>query len=281
MLFFGMSSCSSDDAKVMQSDEKTNFNELNNSLQSYTKEFEASHGKIIETRFLGLKRFWDSVKADAYVTTTTDNKGEKSTSTGLSISTSRKNWKDSGNKMLEYDDLTEDSKNSVDKMLDELKAQLDEDGEDIGALHNAVILKMITDDSFNNTENVDDVQAFLQKMTSDYNVDVSAADPVYVYNKMTHFLSDIYNENDDVMCANILAEYPDVEEELNVIKACFSELYNYAETDDVDGLTNGYNKIVQNSNISKESKKTIGDALSIAASSYRLWNMVDSLEKKK
>lgn len=54
---WGLVSCSSDDAKVMQSDEKTNFKELNSSLQSYTKEFEASHSKIIETRFLGLKRF--------------------------------------------------------------------------------------------------------------------------------------------------------------------------------------------------------------------------------
>lgn len=141
--------CSSDEDMNVPVSQSSEYEELMDALENYSSLFTAEHG-MVSRGDLGWGKFKESVKAD--------HLGYNNGSTVLSISASRKKWKELKReelqKQLETYEMAPAERTAIKAQVDSLKSIYKADASNIGAIHNAVILQTLLDDDmdFNTTE---------------------------------------------------------------------------------------------------------------------------------
>lgn len=270
-------SCASEDGPLDSSNKQETsyeYEQLSEELDDYISQFVASHSTTSPSRgFFG--RLWRAFKADVFVTCRKDIRGWETT-TGISPSASSAAWAQEGHKEVAYSSLSADAKHTVDNMIAELRSDLQTNGVDLGTLHNAAILTLITKNQLQGS-NIRELTANTFSALAELGVDVSNVDFEAAANEVEVFMRDIYDPEDDVLCAKFIAKYPESKEEILVVKKYCDTATKLLTEDDIIQFTDGYKAVIDNSKIENSSKNSLQQTLTIAPASAELWRSIDAL----
>lgn len=270
-------SCASEDGPLDSSNKQETsyeYEQLSEELNDYISQFVVSHPTTAPSRgFFG--RLWRAFKADIFVTCRKDIRGWETT-TGISPSASSAAWAQEGHTMIEYSSLSAEAKLTVDNMIAELRSELQENGVDLGILHNAAILTLITKDQLQGS-NIQELTTNTFSALAELGVDVSNVDLAGAANEVEIFMRDIYDSDDDVLCAKFIAKYPESKDELLVVKKYCDTATKLLTDKDIVEFTDGYKTIIDNSKIDNSSKFSLRQTLTIAPASAELWNSIETL----
>lgn len=266
-------SCSDNESETNEQKLKEpSFGELSKSIEKCANEFGLMHKDKITSRG-SWGRFWRAVRADVYTTVTTDIYGNKNAKPVFSTGTSRKKWKDSGATAVTYDLLTNDNRFIVDSLYAVYDSAATNPNCSAGVVHNALLLSMIKNNTFNYERTLELSENLLRECDK-YDIDISDLSKQEVASKIEDFFTNIFDEDDDVLCSNLISRYPNHTASINIIKQCMNELYKYEDVYTVHSLSSELRVNVRNSTIGGSDKDMIIDALSIAEHSYELWSRI-------
>lgn len=275
---FLASSCSSDEptkSSAIIDEVSEEYEELSMALDDFTMKFEKEHTTVPASRSF-FSRLWKAFKADVFVSCR-KNLDEWETTTGISIGASNAAWNQLGRNNMEYSSLSPQAKAEINLMLEHAKMEIDTNGNNLGALHNAVILTLITQDNGDAKSLTEITQNTVIAMKS-LGIDVSKIDIAKMNAGLDIFMNEIYTDDDDLLCNRFVKFYPEVKDELSIIKKYCSTATRLQNENDIEEFTNGYKEIIRNSKIEDVSKVTMNRTLSIAPASAQLWNKIDTLD---
>ena len=276
---FFTTSCTSDEPTEsisIQESTSKDYEELTTALDNFSMTFEKEHALAPTSRGF-FSRLWKAFKADVFVSCR-KNLDEWETTTGISIGASNAAWNQLGRNNMEYSSLSPQAKAEVDRMLANAKIEMNTtNGNELGGLHNAVILTLITQDNGNAKSLAEITQNTISAMES-LGVDVSKINISEVNSELSTFMNEIYTDDDEILCSRFIEFYPEVKNEMNIIKKYCSTATKLQDAEDLIEFTDGYQEIIRNSKIEAESKITMNRTLSIAPASAQLWNKIDSLD---
>ncbi len=282
-----LSSCSSDipDEKVSTdgSDATEDFQNLLSELDAYSADFHQAHPSNPASRG-SFGRFFKSVKADVFGYSDFKDTYQ----TGVSISTSRKKWKEEKlakdlEEVNEALDLSEKEEQEIEEEIESLKDRYMNNPSDIGALHNAVILCTYLEESktkivMNTTQEI--AEETIEIMES-FGIDVSEIDSQVLAEKTDYFFENIYDEDVEVMSERLIKLYPDKKDQIILLNKYMLNAEEFTDISDLEQFTKGYMDIVDKGYTGPQKIKTDLDKnISIAPSSLKLWKNISNIELK-
>lgn len=273
LILFG--SCSTNDTNSdVIFDEASNYQELVYLLNGYTDDYNQSHNNT-KTRG-GWRRFWKSVKADYCGYTDVQNVRHEA----VSISASRKYWKDSKAKeiqnTMESYSLTQEEQLLIESQIEIYVKQYKTDRSNFGALHNAAILSSLLNSEMDYKDTKELAESTLKSLERvGYNINNILVNEVI--NDINVFFDEIYSEDTQIMFDRLIKKYPNRSEELQVLCCYLTNVEDLTSVEDIEQFTAGYLSIVNNSSIDEKEKEKLTKNISIAPSSFILWREIDGL----
>ena len=218
--------------------------------------------------------FWRSVKADYCGYTDANNVRHEA----LSISASRKHWKEECKKNIEKieRELSTAEKNAIQNQIDDLVLIYRNDSTNFGALHNAAVLTILLEDemAFSNTEEL--ASSTLNSLKK-LGLNISGVSEKDVANDIDMFFDEIYSDDTNIMFNRLSARYPERKAELSILEDYITTVQDFESIDDIENFTNGYISIINNSQIKSCDKEKLSSNISIAPASRQLWEEIDAL----
>lgn len=272
---FIITSCSSDEKLEPISPTDAigkEYTELITSLKNYSSHYIPSQKSRGD---LGFGKFKESIKAD-YSGHTEDG------STSLSISKSRKKWKDlhrDENIEAIEESLTAPKRTLIQNLIDSLKNEYTLNPNNAGALHNASILQSLLFNNLNVKTTLELVQSVFKSFDAlgIENTNMSEEEAV---NKIDNFFENIYDDDISVIYNRLGTIHPERKGEFKVLTSYFTNIQTMSNIEDIANYTEGYTSIINSSTISVNEQKKINANISIALASLKLWTFIDSLPKK-
>ncbi|MDE5660148.1 MAG: hypothetical protein K2I28_04555 [Muribaculaceae bacterium] len=274
-ILVSLSSCTSDDALIMERDNATSqvSSNLMEELENYAHNFLATHSGSRSKR--GWGKFRDSLKAD-FVGYTDGNRKHHN---AVSVGTSRKKWKDlkaQENTLLQP--MTTQEIEELSSQIDSLKVEYQKDNTNFGAIHNAAILTMLINDQWEYNSTVELAESTIAAL-SELGVDMGNVTANEVATDIDSFFSDIYDSNVDVMFNRLKQKYPLRRKELDVLQCYLNTTDSIDNLDDVILFTNGYVNIIKEidknaKDLTDIEKSEIVGTITIGPNSLSLWQQL-------
>ncbi len=253
---------------------ETDFQKLSMELDDYVQQFESEHPTSPQSRSF-FKRLWHAIKADVFVSCRKEL-NEWQTTTGISIGASNAVWKKYGTNDIDYSSLPPQAKAELEVMLNNAKNNMDLSGSNIGYIHNAALLTLITSQDGGGST-TSEIASNTVKALSTLGIDTSKIDQALIKTEIDTFMNYIYDNDDEVLCQRFVKVYPETKNEIAIIKKYCSTALKLQENNDIETFTNGYCEIIKKSNIDDASKITLQRTLSVAPASTELWNKIETI----
>ncbi len=288
LVSFVVTSCSSSEETIVVNNE---YDKLLSELNEYSTNFESSHEVLDAKSRAGFSRFWKSVIAD-YGGFTSSGK------TIISVGTSRAYWKkekEREDKLKEQDNqnISQDTQNpqSNSTRLDGfeiasrliLKMQIDSlanayasNNVNIGAMHNASILKSLLDDDMSGST-YEEIAASTINSLNELGYDTSDVSVDNVASEIEYFFDNFYSNDATTMFSKLTNKFPERSMEFRILNNYLSTSQSLGNTNDLKKFTDGYTTIINQSNLPTVEKNLLNSNISIAPSSFQLWNQIDKL----
>ncbi len=266
--------CSSDNMKTPLTEKKDQdiaFIELNENIKGYCSSFigmqKTSRGDH------GWGKFRDALKAD--------HGGYSNGGAIISISASRKRWKDlqaeqKATLVEERYIITEEYHDFIESKIDSLIAVYKNDELNIGALHNATILQSIITDDMEYTSTAELVSSVISSLAS-FDISFPDVDINQTALEIDNFFENIYSTDVTVMYNNLSEIKPECQQEFEIISQYLETIDQLDSMETIDSFTDGFRTIVAKSDLSSEKKEIIQENITVAPASLKLWQFVDQI----
>lgn len=268
-LAFSMTGCSASEVLTPSSEEaKTEAAaELIDALDKYSVQFLASH-PVTSRGDHGWSKFKKAVRAD--------HVGFSLGSWIGSVGKSRKEWKKLCDQETQdhADELTQMECNMINNRIDSLVDVYQQDGTNIGALHNAIILKSFVEDDMD-FETTDELVNSIVFSVTALGLEIAEVDESAVVNEIDDFFENIYDEDVSVMYNRLSLRYPEKREEFQILDRYPSTTENLSSVQEIIEFSDGFISLINESNISSDSKQFLEENISIAPASHDLWRIID------
>lgn len=269
---FSMTACSSDEGQVME--QTSEYDILLSQLDDYSSYFTASHSSQSRKDW-GWKKFKKSIKAD--------HSGYSNGSTVISISASRKKWKEEKlNENLEklgYS-ISSSKREDIEHQVDSLKRTYISNPLNVGAIHNASILQSLLDDDMDFNDNVSLIESTIRSFNHlGFDLNVLNPDIKTLTEELDDFFLYIYKDDINETYSVLTDRYSERSNEFKVLNKYMSYIENLNSLEDVIKFTEDYGDIIKNSKVSNEEKNRMIENISIAPASLQLWMQIDELSK--
>lgn len=161
---------------------------------------------------------------------------------------------------------------TVKRLNNETVAEFNDNSENYGLLHNAVLLKLIMEEKINEP----DISAYTHNVVlalEDLGINVSMVNESILTERVGSFQSFTDDINLSINVDALANDNPQNVNEIRILENFFSKIHEIESEQSMRQYTQGYKNIINSSSINDMSKRKLLHSLDIANESYSLWNI--------